>query len=388
MTDPRTIQPPTNSGSDSFARFHYQAEVTLPFCLDCALGSEIASVMPEHLEDIAVESEVGWRFVQVKSRDPERGLWRLPDLLGGDGALRSLFRTHLLTKDVPGTSLELLLEGTCKRGNPIECLRLGMDHRDPNLVGAVARALGIEEDEGIEFLERVKLLKPPSPRPNIKDTNLRLIHEQNPSLDHKTVSDIYDRLISEIERAMRADPIGSRWPHYVTHPDQAPSELAEKMESKRLTRRRLQEIVAPITSPPRYLLRRITDTTPNSISILEQKMLAGGATREIIDRARNLRANAQHRLIEVGARSIFPSDELLGDLHERLETHAVTKREVYTSSERPAVGIWNSLLKQFSESPVSLDPNNLMQQDPMLLLGETCELAELCIIDFGSAYAS
>lgn len=121
MTDPGSLEPVRDAGSDTFDRYLYQAEVTFPFCLECALGGEIKAVVPEHLEDIALEYERRWRFIQVKSRDPERGLWTLADLLGSSGALQSLYKTHRLTIGSNAT-LELLLEGATKAKDPIRHL--------------------------------------------------------------------------------------------------------------------------------------------------------------------------------------------------------------------------------------------------------------------------
>src|SRR5205823_4553249 len=99
---------PAEIGTNTLQRFRYQAEVTLPYCVYCALGQDIVSVIPEYLEDIALEYPGYWRFIQVKSRDPERPLWRLQDLLvESGGALRSLHRTHLQTKE-KNASLEIL----------------------------------------------------------------------------------------------------------------------------------------------------------------------------------------------------------------------------------------------------------------------------------------
>ena len=116
--NPKSKAPESDAGSDTVARFRYQAEVTFPLCLECALGGDIVAVIPEHFEDIAVEYGTRWRFLQVKSRNPERGMWKLADLLGEGGALRSLYRTYQQTRDVDAT-LEVLLEGASQRGDPI-----------------------------------------------------------------------------------------------------------------------------------------------------------------------------------------------------------------------------------------------------------------------------
>ena len=105
-----------NAGSDTLARFRYQAEVTLPYCVSALLSAnDIVAVVAEHHEDIALKTKTGWRFLQVKSRNPERGLWRAADLFAKGGALRSLYRTYLATVG-EDHSLELVLEGAVKNG--------------------------------------------------------------------------------------------------------------------------------------------------------------------------------------------------------------------------------------------------------------------------------
>ncbi|MCZ0952226.1 MAG: dsDNA nuclease domain-containing protein, partial [Rhodospirillaceae bacterium] len=120
--------PDSDWGSDTLARFRYQAEVTLPYCLSALLyENDIRAVVAEHLEDIALETTTGWRFLQVKSRNPERGLWKASDLLAKKGgALRSLYRTYLLTKG-EDHSLELVLEGALKTNDLIMALRPQQD---------------------------------------------------------------------------------------------------------------------------------------------------------------------------------------------------------------------------------------------------------------------
>ena len=74
-------------GSDTLMRFRYQAEVTLPYCLSVLTSqNKILAVIPEHLEDIALKTDDGWRFLQVKTRDPERGLWKASELFTKKGA--------------------------------------------------------------------------------------------------------------------------------------------------------------------------------------------------------------------------------------------------------------------------------------------------------------
>jgi hypothetical protein len=386
MGDVKDIWPLVDAGSDSFARFHYQAEVALPYCLYCALGDDIQSVIMEHLEDIAIECEAGWRFIQVKSRNPERNVWKLIDLTKPKGALHSLYRTF---QQISGAlpSLELILEGAVKPKDLIEKLKHDQDHSDHNLIVSVASGLQIKEEDAKNFLKHVILVKPPIPRESIKSDNLMLMHRHNTSLSHQDVVLIYDRLIAEIERAMRAEPLGVNWPKYVIQPEYATTEQADKITAKRLTRDYIKEIIKPLISPPKQLLKRIIDSTSNTISSLERKLSVGGATDEIIKIARNLHANALNRIFNEESAALYSKEELIEDLNQRLEILAQAKNALHRSSPTPANEIWDDLLTELTANAGSFDRNNIFDSDPMLLLGQICKLSDDCKIYWGTSDA-
>jgi len=387
MTDLSKIDPQVDAGSDTLARYHYQAEVTLPFCLSCALDDEIITVIPEHLEDVALETRGKWRFVQIKSKDPELGLWKLSDLLGSKGALRSMYRTFQQTRGAP-VQLELILEGAPKKDDSIQCLKSDGDHRDVKLITAVSKAFNISSEEAYEFVNCVTLGKPPAPRQDIKAANLQLMNVQNRALNYAEVESIYERLIGDIERAMRAEPLGLEWPRYVINAESGTSDISQKLNAKRLTKEHLKQIVKPLLSPPRQLLKRITDTTSDFISLLERKLMIGGATPELIDHARNLHANAQMRMYNLQAMSIYSDEEIVEDLNIRLQNYVSAKKALYKTSPTPAIDTWSALLSEFSANPSVVDPDRVMYADPLLLLGQVCALADLCIVDWGLADAS
>lgn len=386
MTNPMDIRPLVDAGSDTLARYHYQAEVILPYCLACALGDEIITVIPEHLEDVALETSDKWRFIQVKTKDPETGLWKLSNLLGPGGALNSLHRTFQQTREAK-IQLELILEGTPSRDNPIQCLKFNGDHEDTKLISEVSKALKITTTDASEFISHVILGKSPAPRQNIMATNIQLLYAQNRELTYTEVDSIYERLVAEIERAMRAEQLGPEWPRYIINPANDVSEEARKLAAKKLTKVRLREIVKPLLSPEKQLLKRITDSTSESISLLERKLANGGATKEIINSAGRLHANAQSYIFSRQAMSMYSSEAPIEDLNVRLETYVSAKNALYKSSPTPAIETWNALLGEFTANPSKIDPNNIMKADPMLLLGQVCELADSCLVDWGIANA-
>src|SRR5436190_10554784 len=156
ITDPSTLIPPDDSGSDTFARYCYQAYHAFPLCLECALGREIRAVIVEHVEDILVEYEDRWRFIQVKTRDPELGPWKLSDLLTKGGALHSLYRTYRVAGQANCT-LEVHLEGAVRRSDALTAF---VERRSvaPAATSRIAKALGCSASTCRRFLKRVTVL--------------------------------------------------------------------------------------------------------------------------------------------------------------------------------------------------------------------------------------
>ena len=369
-------------GSDTLARFRYQAEVTLPYCLS-ALSSQndILAVIPEHLEDIALETETGWRFLQVKSRDPERGLWTASQLFSKKGgALRSLYRTYLLTNG-EDHSLELVLEGAVKTNDVIRMLRPHED-RSP-LVPMVMDKLRASRASAEDFLRRVTLNESAPHRSVIHSTNGRLLHELVPSLTHPELEALHSSFLAEIERAMRCERLSALWPRSVAHPDRRSTTMEERIRAKTLDDKRLSRIAEPLSRAGRPLLKRFVEPGSGPVSPLAQKLVLGGATLDLIERARNLQANARHQRFVRASQDLENKDELLTDLHERLLTYAHTAGAIHKSSTRPAISMWDHLLEKFDSHAANIDRNNLVRADPMLLMGESCILSDQCTFNWG-----
>ena len=288
-------------GSDTLARFRYQAEVTLPFCVSAILfENDIEAVIAEHLEDIALKTKSGWRFLQVKSRNPERGLWRAADLFAKGGALRSLYRTYLLTEG-ENHPLELVLEGAVRTDDPIRMLRPDQDISQlvPMVMDKLKTTQGVAED----FLRRTILNESASHRAEIHATNARLLHQHAPSLTQPELEALHDALLEEIEKAMRCEPLSALWPRCVVHPEKRFGTTEERLRAKTLDANRLSAIAEPLTSAGRPLLKRLVERGGGPVSALTQKLVLGGATSNLIERARNLHANAlHHRLVRTAQR--------------------------------------------------------------------------------------
>ena len=372
-------------GSDTLARFRYQAELTLPYCLSALLSqNDILAVIPEHLEDIALQTKTGWRFLQVKSRDPERGLWTAPELFSKKGgALRSLYRTYLLTIG-EDHSLELLLEGAVKTNDLIGVLR---PHRDRSqLVSMVMDKLRAPRGSAEDFLRRVTLNESAPHRSSIHATNGRLLHELAPSLSHPELEALHSSFLAEIEKAMRCERLTALWPRSVAHPENRTTRTEEKLRAKTLDANRLSRIAEPLTRVGRPLLKRFVESGSGPVSSLTQKLVLGGATNDLIHLARNLQANAHHQRFIRASQNLELDDALLTDLHERLLAYAHTAAAIHESSTRPAIMMWDHLLEKFDRHAGNIDRNNLVRADPMLLMGESCILSDKCDFNWGWTY--
>ena len=371
-----------DAGSDTLARFRYQAEVTLPYCVSALLcENDIEAVIAEHMEDIALKTKTGWRFLQVKSRNPERGLWRAADLFAKKGgALRSLYRTYSLTEG-EDHSLELVLEGAVKTDDAIRTLRRDQDPSP--LVPMVMAKLKATETTAKDFLRRVVLNESAGHRKDIHATNSRLLHQHAPSLTLPDLEALHGALLREIEKAMRCEPLSALWPRSVVHPEKRSDTAEERLRAKTLDAKRLSAIAEPLASAGRPLLKPLVEPGSGPISALMQKLVLGGATRDLIDRARNLEANARyHRLVRTVQR-VAPDDPLVTDLHERIRIYADTAAAIHASSRQPAIEMWGYLLDEFATHAAVIDPHNLVGADPMFLMGESCILSNECVFDWG-----
>ena len=368
-------------GTDTLQRFRYQAEIAVPYCLAAASDVDgIAAVVPEHHEDIALDCGSSWRFLQVKSRNLDLGLWTLAQLLKKHGALRSLYRTHLCVGGEDHT-LELVLEGAPRSTDLIMRLRNGEDRRE--LVPRVASALEINENAAEIFLDRVVLNGAPPPRDSIAAQNRDLIHSQAPHLTRPEVEGLHERLLGEIERAMRADRIGPLWPRSIVRPSRRSDEVLARIKAKTLSRDLLRSILESSIGMPRPVLRRLVEPGGGPLTPLRRKLMFGGAGATIIDQARNLQANARSEHLTRSAQGKRVDSSLLDDLHQRIETHAAARVGIHADLQKPAPQIWADLVELFDSRATSIDRAGILRRDPMLLLGEACDLSDRCIFGWG-----
>ncbi len=137
MTDILNSTTPDDTGTDTLRRYRYQAQLAVPFCLDCASGGAVRSVIMEHYEDIVVEYADHWRFIQVKTRDSKHGPWRLTLAMDGLG---SLFRAYGSTS-LSNARYSLYLEGAIAHDDDLNNLVPEKQPLDATFVDRVAKGL-------------------------------------------------------------------------------------------------------------------------------------------------------------------------------------------------------------------------------------------------------
>ena len=383
MTGPLAINPPDDTGSDTFRRYRYQAEIAFVFCLDCALVGNVVTVVPEHIEDIAIEHADGrWIFVQVKTRDPAQGPWTLSNMLRSDGgAFRSVLRTHRALVGVEGQfSYELRLEGGLRAGDDAEALMAGESVPNEDLIRTVASKLDIGHDEAAELLRRLTIRPNAPSRETITAVNVRKLGQAAPSVPMRVCEDVYRAVIGRIETAMESRLTEEQWPQAAV--DEAVRSEASRaaLEEKRLNRPVLEPLLAPLAAAAPVLLNRLFNPDHRT-SALEDKLASQGASAEIIANAKALRAHASFREAELQASSITGPSDMLEDLRMRLLVVA-NASAAHVGIPMEAGRVWAVLQRELNNQRDTLDQNHLMNQDPMLLLGEVCELSDQCAFDW------
>jgi hypothetical protein len=378
-SSPLNLPPPDDTGTDTLIRFRYQAQLALPFCLACARKEKVRSVIMEHFEDIVVEYDDYWHFIQVKTRNPDRGQWKLTDAIDG---LKSLYRAFNATSHLKA-KYSLFLEGAVSAKDDLNILTHPKNNISDGLVQKVYQRLDIEDSECRDFLEVITVHPNQPPRANVTSHNIHLMGQVSASTSIREIESLEQRLTDEILRAMSCDRLENILYHYISNLENFEDEIKARIDAKRLDAKNVSDILGSLASGDYPLLLRITDLNVPTPTNLEKKLIAGGATERIINNAKELRANASIREAEILSSGFFVEDGKIVDVQVRLETLANSVVERFEDSDKPAKTIWLELRKEITQTVNSVDPNRIYKQDPYLLLGAACGLSDECRIDWG-----
>jgi hypothetical protein len=381
------ISPPNNTGTDTLRRYRYQAQIAFPFCLSCVTRGPVLSVILEHFEDFVVQYQDYWHFIQVKTRNPELGPWRLTNVLASGGGLDSLSRTFKSVRGLPA-KFSLFLEGSVAVSDLLNCLV--PPQTQPNNIDLQQRvkdALKLTGEECSTFLNLLTV-KPNQPHRNqIVAYNIRILGQQTSHITHQELETIYQRVTDDILSAMACEPLDDLLHLYIRDENGANGEDRLKIEAKRLTPQRLLPLFGSIIEGPYPLLRRIVQPFTAFPSDLEIKLISGGAGEAIIKDAQQLRANADVREYEILGSTFLDADAELQNVRLRVQTLSNAIIQQYIEEDKPAIKAWENLRNRLTSEALTVDPNRIFRQDPYLLLGVACILVDECHITVGKTIA-
>jgi len=382
MDDLLNQSPPDDSGTDTLQRFRYQAQIAIPFCIDCALRRNVISVIMEHFEDIVVECNDHWHFIQVKSRNADLGPWKIGNAWGG---LKSLYRAFKNTQHLEA-KYSLFLEGAVASKDQLaELVREGSEPLSEALIKKGIKYLNIEEEECRAFLKVVQVVPEQPSRAEITSHTIRLLGTVATGMSVGEIGIHQERLTDEIFKAMSADRIGDSLYQYISSTSTVEEKEHIRVQAKRLDSKAISDILGSLTQSNAPLLKPIIEEEEENStqSKLELKLIAGGASERIIKTAKSLRANAASRELEILSSGLFGDGEKLEDAQARVEAFAAAIVERYDEEEKPAKRIWLALIEKLEAEKTLVDPNKLYHQDAFLLLGAVCELSDQCLVDWG-----
>lgn len=241
MTDLDALVSPDDHGSDTFARYKYQAHVTFPYVLELVTGEKVTDLFTEHVEDIAVLKSGTWRFLQVKSRNAERGPWTFSDVLDS-GAFHSLWRAYQTAAGTFEAAYEICVEGTLRKDDPLQSLADGNGLDDPSLA-RVAAKFGATAEDVRPFADRVQMRFLPS-LDAVAAQNISLLIRKAPGVAGGDIEQTYLAAIATIESAMTANRLDGDWPAALfLAPDER---MQARLARKRITRERAEDLLEPI----------------------------------------------------------------------------------------------------------------------------------------------
>ena len=373
--------PPDDTGTDTIKRYRYQAQLALPFCLACARKYKVRSIIMEHFEDIVVECDDYWHFIQVKTRNAERGHWKLPDAIDG---LKSLYRTFSETSDL-NAKYSLYIEGAIAVTDDLNALTLSSSSMDisNDIVQKISQKLDIENSKCRDFLESVTVHPNQPPRAHIKSHNIHLMGQGSASSSIREIESLEEKLTDEILRAMSCDRLDNLLYRYIAKVEKLEDEIKARIDAKRLTASNIANIIGSLASGDYPLLLRITDLHEPSPTNLQKKLIAGGATERIIKNAKELRANASIREVEIRSSGFINQEDRIVDVQIRITTLTNSIVEEHDELEKPAKIIWRKVLNELTQKKETVDPHRIYKQDPYLLLGAVCGISDECRIDWG-----
>jgi len=381
------LPPGGPSGQDTFARYRYQAKLTLFHWFSTITDAGPNAVYAEHVEDILLEYDDRRVFIQVKTKAGSAGTWTADGLCSDGGGIDSLCRAYAIARETNCT-FELHLEGTisnsqatvdfvrdCTTANAVMRAKIAQ-----NLENALGRAL--EGGELDHLLGRCRVVPNQPSQRDVDGRCYRTLARLVPQMPAGAVEALYGRLLQVVEDAQQAQTAGlaegvggiAFLEIQLTHLADGGDPVPVVVTDKRLTRDRLLEFIPPDTAQAVLLLiERALDGRP--MTALEEKLIAAGAGPTVVEDARSLRAMTEPRRYELLSGPDVDST-LLEDVSNRVLVHARAVAYLAGDVAEPAKAVWAKLVAE--PGLENADQPGLFNGDRLSLLGLLCSLSDEC----------
>jgi hypothetical protein len=390
MADPIEIEAPDDTGSPTFRRYEYQVHIAVQAVLEMLAGGTVQHVTCEHIEDIVVARSgdprcVGgglfWDFQQIKTRDSVEP-WSLKDVIS-KGPLKSLWRTHTA---VQGSGLVLIyqltagIEGHVDPADaPVTALSRGEGAANANCRKRVAAHLGVPQDDALDGFLGLVRVRALARREDVEARNTRVLADlAGPEIPVGTVDALYTELLRRTREATQGRP-PARWTELLAVDSPPPAVLG-----KRITMAVIADVRQRLTRPDHVLLEDVSEALHGPETALVRKLRQGAASRDVIDDAKMLRAQADHHRLKEQALGTWPENLAVEtDLDQRLLLLARRVGRSHKEHPQPADAIFDGLQAALQDNPGAYDRHPLYAQDGVLLMGRACAVSDECRFNWG-----
>ncbi|ASY36470.1 hypothetical protein CAC01_31160 (plasmid) [Streptomyces sp. CLI2509] len=389
MADPIETEAPDDSGSVTLRRYEYQVHIAAQAVLEMLAGGTVQHVTCEHIEDIVVarsgdprcvDGGLFWDFQQIKTRDSVEP-WSLKDVISKK-PLKSLWRTHTAVRG-NGLVYQLTagIEGHLDPGDaPVTALSKGEGAQNVNCRKRVAAHLGVPQDDALDGFLGLVRIRPLARREDVEARNTRVLADLGPGLPMSTIDALYNELLRRTREATQGRP-PVRWTELLAV-DSPPAAVL----GKRITAAVIDDVRQRLTRPDHVLLEDLSEAIHGPETALVRKLRQGAASKEVIEEAKMLRAQADHYRLKEQALGTWPdSPSVETDLDQRLLLLARRIGRSHKEQPQPADAIFDTLQTALHDNPGAVDRHPLYAQDGVLLMGRACAVSDECRFNWGDA---
>ncbi|WP_157596277.1 dsDNA nuclease domain-containing protein [Plesiocystis pacifica] len=400
---PTDLSSPDDSGAETFSRYRYQAKTAFREFLRCAQGKSDYVIL-EQIEDVVVVEGTKWRLAQVKSRDASRGSWTFSSLFGEGGPVESLYRSYLHIKSLSRRgqvhaktlrahtfAYEMWLEGVTSysgNGAELQAHRKGTAAPSDKLTLAAQASLKklftsaeTRKPDVRKFLHMLAIYDQLPARSKLIDaSNMMELGKLYPHLSHRELASTYASILQTIEDAMTAAP-DSPWPTTILEEDE-PSQNTKVLNSEQC------RALLPHNSsldPSRHITLSIGEMLRSDPTALVEKLTRNGARERTVNSAKQLRLRATDHESQLLSSGEPDAADALEDVRARLIIFAnsVASKCGKDQNSQHAQDIWDELVDKLMTTVQQHDPQGIFKQDAYLLLGELCQVSDMCNFSWG-----